>query len=89
MLFIDSDYLELIHGFYHVDGDLPLRTAEQPEMKAVIKKAMQMRAIVKEKGEDIDNLSAESMTAYEEYWGPYSQVQVDSALHAAKTHERS
>ena len=71
-----------------MDGDLPLRTAEQPEMKAVIKKAMQMRAIVKEKGEDIDNLSAESMTAYEEYWGPYSQVQVDSALHAAKTHEK-
>ena len=71
-----------------MDGDLPLRTAEQPEMREVIKKAMQVRAIVKEKGEDIDNLSAESRTAYEEYWGPYYQVQVDSALHAAKTHEK-
>jgi len=85
---MDSDYLELIHGFYHVDGDLPLRTADQPEMKAVLKKLFQMRAIVKEKGEDVDNLPAERMKAYEEYWGPYSQVQVDSALHAAKTHEK-
>ena len=71
-----------------MDGDLPLRTGEQPEMREVIKKTMQMRAIVKEKGEDIDNLSAERMKAYEEYWGPYCQVQVDSALHAAKTHEK-
>ena len=85
---MDSDYLELIHGFYHVDGDLPLRTADQPEMKAVLKKLFQMRAIVKEKGEDVDNLPAERMKAYEEYWGPYNQVQVDSALHAAKTHEK-
>ena len=87
-LCMDSDYLELIHGFYHVDGDLPLRTADQPEMKEVIKKFFQMRAIVKEKGEDIDNLPVERMKAYEEYWGPYNQVQVDSALHAAKTHEK-
>jgi len=85
----NGDYLDLIHGFYHVDGDLPLRTAEQPEMKAVVKKwFFEMRVIVKEKGEDIDNLPAETMTAYEEYWGPYVQVQVDSALHAAKTHEK-
>ena len=88
--FIDSDYLQLIHGFYHVDGDLPLRTmADQPEMREVVKKHfVQIESIVKEKGEDIDNLSVETKKELEQYWQPFHQVQVDSALQAAKTHEK-
>ena len=79
----------MIHGFYHVDGDLPMRTmADQPEMKAVLKKLMTIDSIVKEKGEDRYSLSSEGMKAYEEYWQPFNQVQVESALQAAKTHEK-
>jgi len=84
----NGDYLQLIHGFYHVDGDLPIRTADQPEMREVVKKFVQIESIVKEKGEDIDNLSVETKKELEQYWQPFNQVQVDSALRAAKTHEK-
>ena len=94
LLLINSDYLDLIHGFYHVDGDLPMRTmADQPEMKAVVKKYwFEMYSVMKEKGgkteEELHKLSSEDVKAYEAYWRPYQQVQVDSALQAAKTHEK-
>ena len=62
---------------------------QTPEMREAVKKYfLQMVSIVKEKGEDMDNLSAEAMKAYEQYWQPFNQVQVDSALRAAKTHEK-
>ena len=88
-----SDYLDLIHGFYHVDGDLPLRTADQPEMKAVVKKYLfEMKQVIEEKEgkteAELQKLSSEDLKAYEAYWGPFQQVQVDSALQAAKTHKK-
>ena len=93
LLLINSDYLELIHGFYHVDGDLPLRTmADQPEMKAVVKKwFFEMRPAMKEKegtDEKRKDLVSKDYEGYEAYWGPYQQVLVDNALQAAKTHEK-
>jgi len=82
-----GDYLDLFHGFYHVDGDLVYRGAVgDPKMrdfwKETINKNVEARKLHPQLKEP---KSSDDVAGLEEYWDPAYQVLVDSALVAAKT----
>jgi len=80
-----GDYLDLIHGFHHVDGDLAFRSQYTPEMREAFTKMVEgghRYPILK------DFKSSDDIAEFEEYWGPLFQVRVDSALEAAKTNDK-
>mmetsp|Transcript_53460 Transcript_53460/g.59705 ORF Transcript_53460/g.59705 Transcript_53460/m.59705 type:complete len:330 (+) Transcript_53460:36-1025(+) len=74
-----GDYLDIIHGFHHVDGDLPYRTAHLPKMREVVFKKIEGSKRVKEPK------SSDDLKGSEECWEPFFQVMVESALEAANT----
>jgi len=81
----NGDYLDLIHDFHHVDGDLPYRTAHLPEMREVMTKIFEG----KQRHSILNHpKSSEDVKGHEEFWGPHLQVMVDSALEAAKTNDK-
>lgn len=84
----NGDYLEIIHGFHHVDGDLPLRTMHKPEMRHVVGKMIEGAKLYPERMEFLKSHSSEDMEGLEEYWGPYFQTNVDAALEAAKSNDK-
>jgi len=84
-----GDYLDLIHGFHHVDGDLAFRSQYTPEMREAFTKMVEgihRHPILKDFMKDVK--SSDDLAELEEYWGPLFQVRVDSALEAAKTNDK-
>jgi len=84
-----GDYLDIIHGFHHVDGDLFLRSQYTPKMREALTKMVeggQRYPIMKDLMKDAK--SSDNVAEFEEYWGPLIQERVDSALEAAKTNDK-
>jgi len=80
-----GDYLEQIHDFHHVDGDLPLRTCDKPEIEKVVRKLF--TAYVKYP----DFSNPKNVAIYEEtkeYWGLYYDHMAENVLEAAKTNDK-
>ena len=69
-----GDYLEHVHNFVHVDGDMQLRNIHIPQYRANFKGLM---GAMKNK-DDTDDPA----------WQPYIQELVDQTLEAAKTSEK-
>lgn len=85
----NGDYLELVHGFAHIDGDLPFRMAHTPEMRAVITKVIEGGKLhPKMAFENVSTSCSEDLVGLEEYWGPYHETYIDAALEAGKTHKK-
>jgi len=79
-----GDYLDVIHGFQHVDGDLGFRSQMTPKMREAVTKWIELgHRYPKVKGAK----SSDDVAEFEEYWGPYFQIMVDSALEAATTND--
>jgi len=79
-----GDYLDVIHGFHHVDGDLGFRSQYTPKMREAVTKWIELG----HRYPKVKNAkSSDDVAEFEEYWGPYFQVMVDSALEAATTND--
>lgn len=91
-----GDYLDAVHGFCHVDGDLPYRTAEDPKMRDACKQFFKMNhAFPFLKGTRSSDEQAAACDKHgvdvariDECWQPFYQVMVDNALEAAKTNNK-
>mmetsp|Transcript_15481 Transcript_15481/g.16750 ORF Transcript_15481/g.16750 Transcript_15481/m.16750 type:complete len:339 (+) Transcript_15481:66-1082(+) len=80
-----GDYLEQYHDFQHIDGDLPLRTCDKPEIEKIDRKFC--TAMTKYP----DFWNPKNIDLYEEtkeYWVPYYDHLAENALEAAKTHDK-
>mmetsp|Transcript_49737 Transcript_49737/g.56275 ORF Transcript_49737/g.56275 Transcript_49737/m.56275 type:complete len:335 (-) Transcript_49737:192-1196(-) len=83
-----GDYLDLFHGFAHVDGDLAYRSNDDLKMRDSCKE-FATRIIEGRKlyPQLKDPNSSDDLAGLEEYWDPVYQMLVDSALEAAKTND--
>jgi len=80
-----GDYLEQYHDFQHIDGDLPFRTCEKPEIESIVRKFL--TAMVKYP----DFWNPKNLDLYEETkenWGPYFDHLAENVLEAAKTNDK-
>jgi len=71
--------------FQHIDGDLPLRTCDKPEIEKIVRK-LTMPYV---KYPDFAN--PKDVDLYEktkEYWGPYYDHLAQNVLQAAKAHDK-
>jgi len=91
-----GDYLELVHGFKHVDGDLPFRTAEKPGMDEVNYKFFELNRKypflkgTRSSDEQLERCKQHGikLEETEQYWEPFFQAMVDNTLEAANTNEK-
>jgi len=80
-----GDYLEQYHDFQHIDGDLPLRTCDKPEIEKIVRKFI--TAMLKYP----DLANPKNVDLYEEtkeLWGPYYDHLAQNVLEASETHDK-
>ncbi|KAL7536965.1 hypothetical protein ACHAWF_005610 [Thalassiosira exigua] len=72
-----GDYLAVVHGIKHVDGDSPLKNVHLPKNREIVKSLFKAGMIFEKTGE-----------FKEELWGPHCDEWARLTLEAAKDHDR-
>jgi len=80
-----GNYLEQYHDFQHIDGDLPLRTCDKPEIESMVRK-LSTPTFKYPECSNPRNVDFDEKT--KEYWGPYFDHLAENVLEAAKANDK-
>ncbi|KAL7534377.1 hypothetical protein ACHAWF_004814, partial [Thalassiosira exigua] len=77
-----GDYLDVVHGFKHVDGDGPLKMCGLPKYREIGKNFWKAHSMLPHIQDQEDNDTPQNL------WGPYFDECARQTLEAAKDHDR-
>ncbi|KAL7523873.1 hypothetical protein ACHAWF_000714, partial [Thalassiosira exigua] len=77
-----GDYLDVVHAFKHIDGDIVLKNCHLPEYREIFKNLILAGSEAKKSGNSNDYIEREDL------WGPHYDEMARLTLEAAKDHDK-